>query len=118
MKSAKYVLIPLLFTFATSAFAGEWTDKLTVTSVSEYIDPQTGGGDAEVSFKSSPTTTACPVTAKSLTIAKEYSDEYSQKMSDKLTKALTHHKKVQVYTDCRYGDAAIYGVKITNDFAL
>lgn len=76
MKITKYLLLPLCLSVTASVFAGEWTEKLSVESVSDFYDAKAYQQGAEVTFKTAPVTGICQTESKSAGFTQDIESTY------------------------------------------
>ncbi len=117
MKLPKILLLGGLL-LSSTAFAGAWTEPLTIKDVSvSYAEGRfAGAAQLRVTFDKPPVTSVCASTEKLAVYDPGDMDAWIQTWSSMLLTAQAQNKKVQIYmTTCRANSVPlIYGVRVVN----
>ncbi|SIO96186.1 hypothetical protein VSP9026_03968 [Vibrio spartinae] len=117
MKLPKTLLLGGLL-LSSTAFAGAWTEPLTVkdVSVSASEGRFSGAAQLRVTFDKPPVTSVCAATEKLAVYDTGDINAWMQTWSSMLLTAQAQNKKVQIYTYlCRANNVPLlYGVRVIN----
>ncbi|WP_159440412.1 hypothetical protein [Vibrio ruber] len=116
MKLPKILLLGGLL-LSSTAFAGAWTEPLTVKDVSVSVNEgRFAKAQLRVTFDKPPVTSVCAATEKLAVYDPSDMNAWIQTWSSILLTAQAQNKKVQIYmTTCRANSVPLlYGVRVIN----
>ncbi|ASA55730.1 hypothetical protein BSQ33_08480 [Vibrio gazogenes] len=115
MKLPKTLLLGGLL-LSSTAFAGAWTEPLTIKDVSVSVNEgRFGASQLRVTFDKPPVTSVCAATEKLAVYDPKSVNALTQTWTSMLLTAQAQNQKVQIYmTSCRANNVPLlYGVRVS-----